>query len=142
MHALQVEANKELNGVTAEGANVLPAQVIEDAFRHQYNKTLNFTDLKAGMQKVDSWYADRGIFGQVGAVIIFHMSIQNMGSLVAHSTMVHLTSMKCKAIRLKPSWYLYMRQTEGEEFRRLDRTRLHTCALREYAVWTQLCACM
>ncbi|KAL3145356.1 hypothetical protein ABBQ38_001612 [Trebouxia sp. C0009 RCD-2024] len=65
---IQVEANKELNGVTAEGANVLPAQVIEDAFRHQYNKTLNFTDLKAGMQKVDSWYADRGIFGQVTGV--------------------------------------------------------------------------
>ena len=69
LYALQVEANKELNGVTAEGANVLPAKVIEDAFRSQYNKTLNFTDLKAGMQKVDSWYADRGIFGQVSATI-------------------------------------------------------------------------
>lgn len=66
--ALQVEANKELNGVTAEGANVLPAKVIEDAFRHQYNKTLNFTDFQAGMQKVDSWYADRGIFGKVSGL--------------------------------------------------------------------------
>lgn len=61
----QVEANQDLNGVTAEGANILPTRVIEDAFQHQYNKTLNFTDLKAGMQKVDRWYADRGIFGQV-----------------------------------------------------------------------------
>ena len=64
----QVEANKPLNGVTAEGANVLPSRVIEDAFQHQYNKTLNYTDLKAGLQKVDSWYRDRGIFGQVRAL--------------------------------------------------------------------------
>ena len=64
--AVQIEANQELNGVTSEGANMLPTRIIEDAFQHQYNKTLNFTDVKAGMQKVDRWYADRGIFGQVG----------------------------------------------------------------------------
>ena len=72
----QVEANQELNGVTAEGANVLPARVIEDAFQHQYNKTLNFIDLKAGLQKVDSWYTDRGIFGQVrGSILLLDMLI-------------------------------------------------------------------
>lgn len=72
VYGLQVEANKPLNGVTAEGANVLPSRVIEDAFQHQYNKTLNYTDLKAGLQKVDSWYRDRGIFGQVCALSTFN----------------------------------------------------------------------
>lgn len=61
----QVEANKELKGVTSQGANVLPAQVIEDAFQNQYDKTLNYSDFKVAIQKLDSWYADRGIFGQV-----------------------------------------------------------------------------
>ncbi len=51
--------------MTAEGANVLPARVIEDAFQNQYDKTLNYTDFKGAIQKLDKWYADRGIFGQV-----------------------------------------------------------------------------
>ena len=63
--ATQVEANNQLKGVTAEGANVLPARVIEDAFQNQYDKTLNYSDFKGAIQKLDSWYADRGIFGQV-----------------------------------------------------------------------------
>ena len=62
---MQVEANNQLKGVTAEGANVLPARVIEDAFQNQYDKTLNYTDFKGAIQKLDKWYADRGIFGQV-----------------------------------------------------------------------------
>ncbi len=51
--------------MTAEGANVLPARVLEDAFQNQYDKTLNYTDFKGAIQKLDKWYADRGIFGQV-----------------------------------------------------------------------------
>ncbi|DBB13937.1 TPA: hypothetical protein ACH3X3_000916 [Trebouxia sp. C0006] len=62
---IEVEANNQLKAVTAEGANVLPARVIEDAFQNQYDKTLNYTNFKGAIQKLDKWYADRGIFGQV-----------------------------------------------------------------------------
>ena len=71
----QVEANNQLKAVTAEGANVLPARVIEDAFQNQYNKTLNYTDFKGAIQKLDKWYADRGIFGQVCFSTLPHLEL-------------------------------------------------------------------
>ena len=69
----QVEANNQLKGVVAEGADVLPAQVIEDAFQNQYDKTLNYSDFKQAIQKLDGWYKDRGIFGQVASSACIHI---------------------------------------------------------------------
>ena len=62
---LQIEPHPQIRSVTAEGAKTLPVQVIEDAFRHQYDRTLNVGDFRAALAKLDGWYADRGIFGQV-----------------------------------------------------------------------------
>ena len=61
--------------MTAEGANVLPARVIEDAFQNQYDKTLNYTNFKGAIQKLDKWYADRGIFGQVCFSTLPHLEL-------------------------------------------------------------------
>ncbi|KAA6428034.1 MAG: Outer envelope of 80 kDa isoform 2, partial [Trebouxia sp. A1-2] len=80
---IEVEANNQLKGVTAEGANVLPARVIEDAFQNQYDKTLNYTDFKGAIQKLDKWYADRGIFGQVT-----HVEMDNEVAKVTVAEMV------------------------------------------------------
>ena len=44
---------------------MLPTRVIEEAFKHQYDKTLNAGEFKRAIDKLDGWYADRGIFGQV-----------------------------------------------------------------------------
>ena len=60
-----MEAHPQLKGVSAAGASVLPTRVIEEAFRHQYDKTLNAGEFQSAIAKLDSWYADRGIFGQV-----------------------------------------------------------------------------
>lgn len=58
-------ANSELRGVVATGASTLPQAVMEEAFRTQYGRILNFRSFKESLQKVNSWYEDRGIFGQV-----------------------------------------------------------------------------
>lgn len=62
---LQVAANPELSGVIATGANLLPQIVIQDAFKDQYGKTLNFGSMHSAIGKLNTWYEDRGIFGQV-----------------------------------------------------------------------------
>ena len=48
----------------ATGANTLPQAVVEDAFRDQYGRTLNFRAFKDSLGKVNRWYEERGIFGQ------------------------------------------------------------------------------
>jgi outer membrane protein insertion porin family len=63
--AAQVRANPELKGVVATGANTLPQVVVEEAFRDQYGRTLNFRAFKDSLGKVNRWYEERGIFGQV-----------------------------------------------------------------------------
>jgi outer membrane protein insertion porin family len=62
---LQVTANSELRGVEATGANALPQVEIQNAFADQYGKILNFGRFREGLKKLNSWYEDRGIFGQV-----------------------------------------------------------------------------
>lgn len=57
-------ANEKLKGVVATGANTLPQAVLEEAFRDQYGRILNFRAFKASLGKVNSWYEERGIFGQ------------------------------------------------------------------------------
>ena len=39
--------------------------VIEDAFRGLYGRTLNFNTMVAAVGKLNRWYEDRGVLGQV-----------------------------------------------------------------------------
>ena len=50
--------------MVATGADTLPQVVVEDAFRDQYGRTLNFRAFKDSLGKVNRWYEERGIFGQ------------------------------------------------------------------------------
>lgn len=56
-----------LSGVVVTGANALPTCVITKAFAPQHGRTLNFGRFSRGMQSLNGWYEDRGIFGQVDA---------------------------------------------------------------------------
>ena len=47
------------------GANVLPQKEIEEAFKHQFGCTLNFPQFSGALKRLNKWYEDRGIFGQV-----------------------------------------------------------------------------
>lgn len=62
---IKVEANPVLSGVIVSGANALPAAVITKAFATQHGRTLNFGQFSRGMQSLNRWYEERGIFGQV-----------------------------------------------------------------------------
>ena len=59
---LQVESNTELNGIVVSGGSMLPSKIIEDAFRDQYGKPINFGKFQAALSAVDKWYSDRGIW--------------------------------------------------------------------------------
>ena len=53
---VQVKANPELKSVVISGANALPQRSIEDAFRDQYGKTLNFSTFNAALSQLNSLY--------------------------------------------------------------------------------------
>jgi outer membrane protein insertion porin family len=55
-----VETNPVLRGVRIEGGQELPKEIIDQAFREQYNEILNFRDLQAGIRQLEQWYRDRG----------------------------------------------------------------------------------
>lgn len=63
--SVQVCPNETVRGVVAEGANVLPARVVEDAFASMHGATLNFKRLQAAIAALDNWYHERGILGLV-----------------------------------------------------------------------------
>jgi outer membrane protein assembly factor BamA len=63
--ALQVTANPELRGVVARGANQLPTAVLQKAMRPLYGGPLNFVAFSRAVERLDGWYRDRGILGQV-----------------------------------------------------------------------------
>lgn len=63
---IQATANPVIKGVVVRGANVLPQKEIEDAFKHQFGRTLNFPQFSGALKRLNKWYEDRGIFGQVG----------------------------------------------------------------------------
>jgi outer membrane protein insertion porin family len=62
----QVTANPELRGVVARGASMLPTRTVERAFRPLYGQPLNFVAFGKAVKKLDDWYQQRGILGQVG----------------------------------------------------------------------------
>jgi hypothetical protein len=63
---MQVTANPELRGVVARGASMLPTRTVERAFRPLYGQPLNFVAFGKAVKKLDDWYQQRGILGQVG----------------------------------------------------------------------------
>ena len=66
---MQVTPNAVLKGIVASGADVLPASVLQQAFEGQQGRTLNSTAMTQAIGKIDEWYQDRGIFGQVQPVL-------------------------------------------------------------------------
>lgn len=80
----QLEANPELRGVVTAGGNVLPQAVIEEAFADQYGRTLNFKSFRGALGKLNSWYEERGIFGQVAPPPLFKTP------LPPHPTSLHM----------------------------------------------------
>ena len=65
LSVVQVTPNPILKGIVASGADVLPASVLQQAFEGQQGRTLNSTAMTQAIGKLDEWYQDRGIFGQV-----------------------------------------------------------------------------
>ena len=49
----------------ASGANMLPQRVVEDAFRLQHGRTLNFAAFGESINRLNDWYKHRGLLGQV-----------------------------------------------------------------------------
>ncbi|KAG5517589.1 hypothetical protein RHGRI_038102 [Rhododendron griersonianum] len=66
----QVEPNQEFQGLVCEGANVLPANFIEDSFRDGYGKVVNIRRLDEVIDSINGWYMERGLFGLVSGVEI------------------------------------------------------------------------
>lgn len=55
-----VQVNPVLKSVEIEGDQVLPAQIVTDAFSDQYGRVLNLVQLQEGIKKVNKWYQDNG----------------------------------------------------------------------------------
>ncbi|GMY16311.1 outer envelope protein 80, chloroplastic [Fagus crenata] len=66
----QVEPNQEFQGLVCEGANVLPAKFLEDAFHDGHGKVINLRRLDEVISSTNGWYMERGFFGLVSAVEI------------------------------------------------------------------------
>ncbi|KAM7278291.1 hypothetical protein ACFE04_005425 [Oxalis oulophora] len=66
----QVEPNQEFHGLVCEGANVLPAKFVEDAFRDGHGKIVNIRRLDEIVTSINRWYMERGLFGVVSDVEI------------------------------------------------------------------------
>ncbi|XP_023532612.1 outer envelope protein 80, chloroplastic [Cucurbita pepo subsp. pepo] len=74
----QVEPNQEFQGLVCEGANVLPAKFLEEAFRDGYGKVVNLRHLDEVISSINSWYGERGLFGRVSAVDILSGGILSL----------------------------------------------------------------
>ncbi|KAB2607325.1 outer envelope protein 80 [Pyrus ussuriensis x Pyrus communis] len=66
----QVKPNQEFQGLVCEGANVLPAKFLKDAFCDGYGKVINLKHLNEVISSINDWYMDRGLFAMVSAVEI------------------------------------------------------------------------
>lgn len=66
----QVEPNQEFKGLICEGANVLPTKFVEDAFKEDYGKIVNFQRLDKVLRSINSWYSERGLLAKVSGIEI------------------------------------------------------------------------
>ncbi|MGP1382108.1 MAG: BamA/TamA family outer membrane protein [Thainema sp.] len=55
-----VQPNPVLTQVQFENAQVLPEEVVQEAFSDQYGQILNLRDLQRGIQTVNEWYQENG----------------------------------------------------------------------------------
>ena len=55
-----VQPNPVLRSVQVEGNQVLPPEVVDEAFADQYGEILNLRDLQQGIQTVNEWYQENG----------------------------------------------------------------------------------
>lgn len=55
-----VQPNPVLTQVQFENAQVLPEEVVQEAFSDQYGEILNLRDLQRGIQTVNEWYQENG----------------------------------------------------------------------------------
>lgn len=78
-------------GVVLSGANKLPSVVVEQAFRSEYGKTLNFGRFKRALEKLNTWYEERGLFGQVVSV---QMSAAGVATLQVAEAVVRNISVR------------------------------------------------
>ena len=62
---VEVTPNPELRGVVAVGASRLPQIVIQDAFEGMRGRTLNYNALTRAVARLNSWYEQHGVLGQV-----------------------------------------------------------------------------
>ncbi|GFR47680.1 hypothetical protein Agub_g9426, partial [Astrephomene gubernaculifera] len=62
---IRVRPNEEVRSLTAVGANMLPACVIQQAFEGMPGRTLNLGSLQRAIGQLDAWYHERGIMGMV-----------------------------------------------------------------------------
>ncbi|KAK9793219.1 hypothetical protein WJX73_004123 [Symbiochloris irregularis] len=75
---IQVEPNPVLKGVTAAGADALPARFIHDLFAPQFGSIVNFGLFGQSLKRLNYWYQERGVFGQVTNV---HMNENNVAEI-------------------------------------------------------------
>ena len=61
----QVVPNETVTAVDIEGADVLPAKLIEDEFKDQHGQPLNFARVEKSRHTIDNWYRDRYLDGMV-----------------------------------------------------------------------------
>ncbi|KAG7666840.1 hypothetical protein Ndes2526B_g04666 [Nannochloris sp. 'desiccata'] len=62
---VEVTPNPELRGVVSTGAARLPQAIIQDAFHGMRGRTLNYNSLTRAVAKLNSWYEEHGVLGQV-----------------------------------------------------------------------------
>ncbi|XP_026658493.1 outer envelope protein 80, chloroplastic-like isoform X2 [Phoenix dactylifera] len=65
----EVEPNQEFQGLICEGANVLPVNFLEDAFRDGYGKIINIRHLDQVIKSINGWYYKHGLSGLVGPAL-------------------------------------------------------------------------
>lgn len=56
----QVEPNPVLQGVVFEGNQVLPQEVIDEAFAGQLNQTINLNQVEEAIRTINDWYQSNG----------------------------------------------------------------------------------
>ena len=62
---IEVTPNPELRGVVATGAARLPQAVVQEAFDGMRGRTLNYNALTRAVARLNSWYEEKGVLGQI-----------------------------------------------------------------------------
>ena len=65
---VEVTPNPQLRGVVATGASCLPQKIIQDAFAEMAGRTLNYNSLTSAVGRLNAWYEENGVLGQVTGV--------------------------------------------------------------------------